>query len=76
MKGWRRAPKQILRRELKCRKPHPLAGLLAKWTQKLIQALNNVAHGIVTLQDALCLTWTEKLMTKLDQGGDEGDPDL
>lgn len=62
-KRWRRAPRQVLRRDLKHRKPHPLAKLAALVVQNLTRALNALVKGCVALRDAFWLSL-------LDEGGD------
>lgn len=62
-KRWRRAPKQVLRKDLIHRKPHPLAKAAAVFVEHLAKAVNALAKGCVTLRDAFYLAL-------LDEGGD------
>lgn len=62
-KRWRRAPRQILRRDMECRRPHPLAKTAAILVKELTKAVNALAKGCVTLRDAFYLAL-------LDEGGD------
>lgn len=54
-KRWRRAPRQILRRDLEHRRPHPFAKELAMLVENLAKAVNALAKGCVTLRDAFYL---------------------
>lgn len=62
-KRWRRAPRQVLRRDLERRRPHPLARVAAVLVEHLAKAVNALAKGYVTLRDAFYLAL-------LDEGGD------
>ena len=62
-KRWRRAPRQVLRRDLKHRKPHPLAKALAQLVEDLAKAVNALAKGCVAFRDAFYLAL-------LNEGGD------
>ena len=54
-KRWRRAPRQVLRRDLERRRPHPLARAAAVLVEHLAKAVNALAKGCVTLRDAFYL---------------------
>ena len=62
-KRWRRVPRQVLRRDLKRRRPHPLARAAAILVENLTKAVNALAKGCVSFRDAFYLAL-------LDEGGD------
>jgi len=59
---WRRAPRQVLRRDLEHKRPHPLAKAAAMLVEKLAKAVNALARGCVAFRDAFYLAL-------LDEGG-------
>lgn len=54
-KRWRRAPRQVLRRDMEHRRPHPLAGAAAQLVEGLAKAVNALAKGCVAFRDAFYL---------------------
>ena len=62
-KRWRRAPRQVLRRDMERRRPHPLARAAAQLMKDLAKAVNALTKGCVAFRDAFYLTL-------LDEGGD------
>ena len=53
-KRWRRAPRQVLRRDLERRRPHPLAKAAAVLVEHLTKAVNALAKGCIAFRDAFC----------------------
>ena len=62
-KRWRRAPRQILRRDMERRRPHPLARAAAQLVEVLAKAVNAMAKGCVSFSKAFC-------QALLNEGGD------
>ena len=63
-KRWRRAPRQILRRDLEHRRLHPLAKELAMFVEGMTKALNALAQGCVTLRDAFYLALLDHMQRR------------
>ena len=63
-KRWRRAPRQVLRRDLERRRPHPLARALAQFVEGLTKAVNALAKGCVTLRDAFYLALLDDMQRR------------
>ena len=58
---WRRAPKQILRRNMERRKPHPLAKAAAILVKEMTKVVNALAKGCVALRDAFYLALLNRM---------------
>ena len=58
-KRWRRAPRQILRRDMECRRPHPLVKTAAILRKELTKAVNALAKGCIAFRDAFCRAMLE-----------------
>lgn len=54
-KRWRRAPRQVLRRDLERRRSHPLARAAAVLVENLAKAVNALVQGCVAFRDAFYL---------------------
>lgn len=63
-KRWRRAPRQVLRRDLERRRPHPLAKAAAVLVEGMTKALNALAQGCVTLRDAFYLALLDHMQRR------------
>lgn len=52
-RGWRRAPKQILRKEMQSRKPWQLMPIMSAAMRPLVKAVRAMAAGIQRFSEAL-----------------------
>ncbi len=63
-KRWRRAPRQVLRRDLEHRRRHPFAKEWSMRVEGMTKALNALAQGCVTLRDAFYLALLDHMQRR------------
>lgn len=63
-KRWRRTPRQILRRDMECRRPHPLVKTAAILVKELTKAVNALAKGCIAFRDAFYLALLDHMQRR------------